>query len=628
MTSSTRRPVLLRALLASACAVALLTGAAPAAPAVAQEAASAVQDLVLDNVTLALGETLITAPKVTVSGTRLSRDDLLAIFRTDSKDPWPARLQRLDAGSLTLPELRVERRAGDKRQVVTYREVTARTVRGGRISELTAAGATLSVEGAPQAGSGSYGRIRAEEVDLTALARLYAEAGNGTSGLLRLYASLVVDTIAFIDERGTTVSIARLAGRDLAGRQTVATWGGAVEALGSADLADSDPAKRARAAGLLADLAESVSVGSLEATGLTVKEVQGEDPLSFSVGRTTYTGGGGAEPGLTLAEIGFGAKEAQGKIGRLSLAGFSLEPTISALRRLAEAPPPAGKEPAKGAAPAPDPQEAELRRLTPVIGTLTLSDLSLDFAQAGVVPGPVASGDPLKAPKLVALPPLRFGLRGGTASFGPPKDGVPTESRLSLTGLTMPASAVEGVPGLGSLALYGYRDLDLDLVADTAWSGDRRELSFKELSLSGKDMGRLHLNALLGGIGPEVFDPDAAVSGFAMLSATAKALDLTLENGGLFERFIDAQAKVLSLKPDELRKEYVTASVIGVPVILGNSAAAKAIGAAMGKFVAKPGTLSISAKAKSGDGLGMVDVSTAPTPAAVLDKLEVNAKAE
>ena len=205
---------------------------------------------------------------------------------------------------------------------------------------------------------------------------------------------------------------------------------------------------------------------------------------------------------------------------------------------------------------------------------------------------------------------------------------MPTESRLALTGLTLPSTAVESVPGLGSLALYGYRDLDLDVVADTAWNEDTRELSFKELSLSGKDMGRLHLNALLGGIGPEVFDPDAAVSGFAMLSATAKALDLTLENGGLFERFIDAQAKVLSLKPDELRKEYVTASVIGVPVILGNSAAAKAIGAAMGKFVAKPGTLSISAKAKSGEGLGMVDVSTAPTPAAVLDKLEVNAKAD
>jgi hypothetical protein len=638
MTSSTRRPVLLRALLASACAVALLAGPAPSAPAAAQEAASAVQDLVLDNVSLAFGDTLVTAPKVTVSGTRLSRDDLLAILKSESKDAkdaskdsWPARLQRLDAGSLTMPELRVERRDGEKRQVVTYRDVAARTIRAGRISELTAAGATLSVEGAPQAGRGSYGRIRAEEVDLTALARLYSEAGSATTPFLRLYASLAVEAIAFIDERGTTVSIARLTGRDLAGRQTPATWRGAVEALGDGGLAEDDRAKRARAAGLLADLAEAVSVGSLEATDLNVKEVKGEDPLSFSIGRMSYAGG--TEAAITLADVGFGAKEAQGKVGRLTLTGFSLEPTITALRRLAKAPAPADASPGKdaapkGAAPAQDPQEAELRRLTPVIGTLTLSDLGLDLAQAAVAPGPVASGDPLKAPKPVALPPLHIGLRGASMSFGPPKDGVPTESRFSLTGLTMPASAVEGVPGLGSLGLYGYRDLDLDATADTAWSEDKRELSFKELSLSGKDMGRLHLNATLGGIGPEVFDPDAAVSGFAMLSATAKALDLTLENGGLFERFIDAQAKVLSLKPDELRKEYVTASVIGVPVILGNSAAAKAIGAAMGKFVAKPGILSISAKAKSGEGLGMVDVSTAPTPAAVLDKLDVSAKAD
>lgn len=633
MTSSTRRPVLLRALLASACAVALLAGPAPSAPAAAQEAASAVQDLVLDNVSLAFGDTLVTAPKVTVSGTRLSRDDLLAILKSESKDAkdaskdsWPARLQRLDAGSLTMPELRVERRDGEKRQVVTYRDVAARTIRAGRISELTAAGATLSVEGAPQAGRGSYGRIRAEEVDLTALARLYSEAGSATTPFLRLYASLAVEAIAFIDERGTTVSIARLTGRDLSGRQTPATWRGAVEALGDGGLAEDDRAKRARAAGLLADLAEAVSVGSLEATDLKVKEVKGEDPLSFSIGRMSYAGG--TEAAITLADVGFGAKEAQGKVGRLTLTGFSLEPTITALRRLAKAPAPADASPGKGAAPAQDPQEAELRRLTPVIGTLTLSDLGLDLAQAAVAPGPIASGDPLKAPKPVALPPLQIGLRGASMSFGPPKDGVPTESRFSLTGLTMPASAVEGVPGLGSLGLYGYRDLDLDATADTAWSEDKRELSFKELSLSGKDMGRLHLNATLGGIGPEVFDPDAAVSGFAMLSATAKALDLTLENGGLFERFIDAQAKVLSLKPDELRKEYVTASVIGVPVILGNSAAAKAIGAAMGKFVAKPGILSISAKAKSGEGLGMVDVSTAPTPAAVLDKLDVSAKAD
>ena len=627
MTLPTRRPVLTRALLAPACAAGLLAAPVPspfALPAAAQEAASAVQDLVIENVTLPFGETSVSAPRVAVSGTRLSKEELLAIFQGDAKENWGTRLQRLDAGSLTMPELRVERR-GDKRQVVTYRDVTARNVHGGRISELTAAGATLSVEGGagqPAKASGSYGKIRAEEVDLTALARLYAEAGTARSGFQRLYASLAAENIAFIDERGTTVSIARLTGRDLAGRQTPATWSGAVESLAGADLSQPDPGKRARAAGLIADLAESVSVGSLEASDIAVKEVKGADPLNFAIGRFAYTGNG-AEAGVSLADVVFGSAEARGKIGRLGLTGFSLEPTIATLRRLAKgAPdkPPNPEKPGEKAAPVPPPtdpaaQEAELRRLTPVIGTLTLSDLNLDLAGQNADPA-------LKAA------PMPIGVRGGSITFAPPKDGVPTASRLSLSGVTLPASAVESVPGLGSLGLYGYRDLDLDVIADTAWNEGTKELSFNEVSLTGKDMGRLRLNATLGGIGPDVFDPDAAVSGFAMLSATAKALDLTLENGGLFDRFITAQAKTLSLKPDELRKEYVTASVIGVPVILGNSAAAKAIGAAMGKFVSKPGTLSISAKAKNGDGLGMVDVSTAPTPAAVLDKLEVNAKAE
>ena len=607
----------MRALLASACAVALLAGGVlgPAAPAAAQEAASAVQDLVLQDVTLTFGDTAVSAAKVTVSGTRLSREDLLAIFNPDAKEPWPARLQRLDAGSLTIPDLRTERRSGPLRQVVTYRDVSARSIHAGRIAELTVAGATFSVEGVADAGpvNGSYGKVRAEEVDLAALARLYTEAGDGRGPFQRLYAAFSVESVAFIDDRGTTVSVARLAGRDFSGRQTPARWGGVMQALNGIDVERADPAQRAQLAGLLADLAESVSVGGLEASGLAVKEVKGPDPLSLSVGRLAYAGNGtsgGAPAGIALEDIAFGSREARGRLGRLSLTGFSLEPTIATLRRMAKAPAPAADKADKGAV-----DEAEWRRLTPVIGTLALSDLGLDLAQ------PPQAADPAAAP-------LHVGLRGGTVSFGPPKDGVPTASRLALSGLTMPAATVEGVPGLGSLGLYGYRDLDLDVVADTAWDEGTRELSFKELSLSGKEMGRLRLNGTLGGIGPEVFDPDAAVSGFAMLSATAKALDLTLENGGLFERFINAQAQVLSLKPDELRKEYVTASVIGVPVILGNSAAAKAIGAAMGKFVAKPGTLSISAKAKSGEGLGMVDVSTAPTPAAVLDKLDVTAKAE
>ncbi|GJE27365.1 hypothetical protein [Methylobacterium organophilum] len=645
MIPSTTRPGLFRrAALASVCVLALQAGLAlSAAPARAQEAATAVQDVEIGPLGFVFGDTTVSAEKVTVSGTRLSKDDLLAILRSDSKEPWTARLRRLDAGSLTIPALRTERSVGGRRQSVIYKDVWAKGVHGGRIAELTASGATLAIEGGGEGetkvpgGTGSYGKIRAEEVDLTALSRLYAEAGDGKGPWLKAYAGFSVDDVAFTDDRGTVVRVAHTAGRDLAGRQIPATWGAALGALTAPDLAEADAARRGKVAGMSADLAEAVSVGSVEATGFSVHETKGEAPIDIAAERLAYAAEG-AEAGTSLSGLTFASGATRGSLAKLSLSGFSLAPTIAALRRIAsdsaQAPKPGAggeaKEAQKGAEAA-EASEADLRRLTPMLGTLTLTGLALEVP-AEEAPAASAAADPLTRGRELAqkkpAEPLRIGLRGGTLSFGPPKDGVPAESRIALTGLTLPASAVSGVPGLGSLGFYGYRDLDLDLGADTAWDEPSKELKLSGVTLSGKDMGRLRIDATLGGIGPEVFDPDAAVSGFAMLSATAKALDLTLENGGLFDRFITAQAKHLSLKPDELRKEYVTASVIGVPVILGNSAAAKAIGAAMGKFVTKPGTLSISAKAKNGAGLGVVDFSTAPTPAAVLDKLEVNAKAE
>ncbi|GEO99458.1 hypothetical protein GCM10007887_16010 [Methylobacterium haplocladii] len=615
-----------RAVLVSACSLAVLSALPAAAPVRAQEAASAVQDVALQDVVLTIGGTRFTAPRMTASGTRLSKDDLIAIFRADGKEPWATRLARLDAGSLAIPELRVEQTTGGMRQAVVYRDVVARGVHGGRIAELTSAGAAVTVagtvEGKAANGDGSYGKIRAEDVDLAAMARLSSEPGDGKGPFQRLYAAFSLETMAFTDEHGTRVSLARLSGRDFSGRQVPATWTGALDAFKALDFDGEDAAARAKAAGNAADLIEAVSIGSLEATGLRVQDTQGDKPVDLAIGRFAYAATG-TDAGLSLDDISFSGTGTRSTIAKLSLSGTSLAPTIATLRRLAK--------------PTEASTEADMRRLTPVIGTVTLSGLSLDVPADGARAGrerpagatkpalPTPSTDPLATP---ASGTLHVGLRDATMTFGPPKDGVPTASRLSLSGLTMPSSAVAGLPGLGSLGLYGYRDLDLNVVADSAWNEGAKELALREVSVSGKDMGTLHINATLGGIGPEIFDPDAASSGLAMLSATAKTVDLKLENGGLYERFIEAQSKSLSLKPDELRKEYVTACLIGIPVILGNSPAAKTIGAAMGKFAAKPGTLSISARAKSDGGLGVADFSTAGSPGAVLDKLEVNAKAE
>ncbi|KQP41477.1 hypothetical protein ASF49_17050 [Methylobacterium sp. Leaf104] len=604
MTCSKGRPLLAWATGASACVLVLLGAGGALQPGVAQaqEAASAVQDVTLQDVTLTFGDTVLKAPRLTASGTRLSKDELTALLKPGPGESWASRLVRLDAASLAMPELRVERTgAAGATPVVTYRDVVARDVRAGRVAELTAAGASILLEGGPQKGTGTYGRMRATDLDLTVLARLYGEPGDGKSALQRIYATFAVDDIAYVDARGTAVKIARIEGRDLSGRQIPATWTGALQAFTAVDYERLAPPERSRLMSLGADLAEAVSVGSLEATGLSVQEAKPRDAFSLGIARLGMTGAG-----LLLEDIAFaGVDGAKARLARLSLDGFSLGPTVAALRKLSALTAP--------------PSDSELRLLTPAFGTLALKDLSLDLPAEAKAP---------RDPADKAVPgPTHVGLRDGSMNFAPPRDGVPTAGRLSLSGLTLPASAVAGVPGLGSLGLYGYSDLDLALVADTSWDEAARELKLGEVSVSGKDMGSLRINGMIGGIGPEVFNPDMAVSSFAMLSATAKALDLTIENTGLFDRFIAAQSKVLSLKPEELKQEYVTASVFGVPAILGNSVGAKAIGAAMGQFVTKPGTLSVSLRPKNAAGIGMLEFSAAPTPAALFDRLEVNAKA-
>jgi hypothetical protein len=641
----------LRSVLAVTCAVVCLgVGAAPG-PLAAQEGAAAVQDVTITDVMLPLGGTLLRAPKLTASGTRLSKDDLAAILKPDSTVPWEARLARLDAGSLTIPVLSSEHAGpGDDRQTVTYRDVVARDVKAGRVGELTAAGATVSAVTGPNRGYGTYGRVRATDLDLAALNRLYTVPGDGKGPVQRVYGTIQVSDVTYSDARGTTVKIAQLNGRDLGGRQIPDGWNGAFEIVAAGFQGPND---RRTFAASAADLIEATALGSLDMKGLSVSNTDPQGPVLFEIDRATYAAAG-AETGTILENMTVSRGSLRAHLGRLALANVSLAPTVESLRKAA-----AGSENRPGFS------DAEMRSLTPELGGLTLTDLSIDLpldvepqkavpqearpAPRGPAPGKPGLAKPsdgkaadskpadVKVPDAKPADPLtltiaptptrRVALREAALSFGPPQDGVPTASRLALTGLSLPADLVAGAPIIGALPAYGYRDLDLDVVADAALDGKARDLSLREVTVTGREIGTVRLTGTLGGIGPELFNGSLPATTMLMFSGSAKSLDLTIENAGLFERFLTAQSKDLSLKPDELRREYVTASLLGVPVILGNTATAKGIGAAMGQFVMKPGKLVLHAKSKEPAGIGFIDIGAARSPAALLDRLDVDAKA-
>jgi hypothetical protein len=69
----------------------------------------------------------------------------------------------------------------------------------------------------------------------------------------------------------------------------------------------------------------------------------------------------------------------------------------------------------------------------------------------------------------------------------------------------------------------------------------------------------------------------------------------------------------------------VAGAAVGIPAMMGNSPASKAIGNAVAKFLADPKTLRISARSR--DGLGASDLMMLSDPLALLDKVEISASA-
>jgi hypothetical protein len=223
---------------------------------------------------------------------------------------------------------------------------------------------------------------------------------------------------------------------------------------------------------------------------------------------------------------------------------------------------------------------------------------------------------------------IRFAVKDIEVTADRPVNGIPTNLRLAVDNVTFEVPSNASEEGLKDLAALGYRNVDLSWATAASWNEPGSELVVREVSVRGAEMGAFTLRGVLGNVGRDVFNPDSALALVALVGATAKSVDVTVENRGLFERVIAREARRTKGTADKLRREYGMAAAIGVPTILGNSASAKAIGQAMARFIAKPGRLSLTARTKDGGGLGVADLALLDQPAAILDRLEVTATAE
>lgn len=569
-------------------------------------AAKAQTESVVQNVRFGSDTMSYEAPRVIVRGSALSQAELSRLLDPAAAEPWSERLARLDAQEIVAPEVIATIRLPRIDQRTTYRDVSLKNVRGGRIASITAAGG--SMEGTQQGRkvTSTNGPLSMQDVDAGAALALLSPATGPAGPLRQIYGGFTMEAVRVSDSAGITTQVGRMSGSGFSARPTALGWTGTIEALGAAETAKDDPAALRRSMDALAELFEAFAIGTVEASDISMKgHVEKDDvDLDVKIGKAGFTGaaaGRGAE--MKVENVDISAAGMHIRYGALAFGGLDAKALTETFRELAANPD--------------NPGPAVLRRLLPVISSIRLDDLDVQMP-------PGEAGSPAPAGEQ----PARFSLGRFEIAAEKPINGIPTDLRFVVRNVGGPLSPTSDQAGIAMLAQLGYDRIDGSFGLNLGWNEPGQELVVRDISVDGKDMGTATLRGVIGRVSREVFNPDTAVASVALLSAAAKSIDLVIEDRGLFERVVAREAKRQKRAPEDVRREYAMAASVGIPAVLGSGPAAKALAQAVGRFVAKPGKLTIQARARQPGGFGLADYMANPTPAGVLEAIDLTASAE
>lgn len=175
------------------------------------------------------------------------------------------------------------------------------------------------------------------------------------------------------------------------------------------------------------------------------------------------------------------------------------------------------------------------------------------------------------------------------------------------------------------LASIGYDRLELGLTMDASYDPATRALSLTEYKLEGASSGALSVSATLGNVDPGAFTGDQLARVAAMMNANVSGLDVRWTEGGLFDKALAWYATSQRKSVAAARKEWLMATMM-LPVLAGGDPAAMRLTEAMGAFIRKPGTFSLSLRSR-GTPLGLADFMRLSDPSFLLSRVEVMAVA-
>lgn len=543
------------------------------------------------DVTIVHGATTYTIKRIDVAGTTLTNADLAALLDPHSPDTLAARLQKISADSITIPEIVTDNKTPGSEVHGTLSGVALTKVAQGRIGTASIASSTYTGTGANQGDMAKTGAVVASGLDLALLDRMINTTRADESEPLKPLADAVTinDILVTNHEKKTAIAIASIAEKGLKARplrSDLATLSKATD--GKALIDKTDDGERSKAA--FDDIASSFDIGTFAMDRVDVTDSGEKGPSKLSVGSMGFEDYHARHlAAFRIRDLGFDQPSVKFGFATLDLANV-LVPVLAK----------AGGGQGNGL-----PNEG-----IPSIAKVDVSQIRVD-AQT---PQDDGSSSTVKF-KLAHL---------GSAS-DQSFDHLPTQGMLTVDNLTFDIPPSEGA-GAKELIAMGYKHLDISGAIATTYDKKQETLSVQKFLLSGVGMGELNLALDLVNVGKGILSSNPAVAKASALAMLLKRVDLKINNSGLVEKLLAYKAEQDGKKVEEERDAAIDLFSVTLPESLGNGPGIKAVGTALAKFIAEPRTLHINAASK--DGIGASDLGLISSPDELLSRVDIKAEAD
>lgn len=598
--------LLATALCAAAPASAEPGDAAPLAPAVSPpdpgQPAAGRASFALGDLTFRQGDRIVRVARIEFEGATLPQADMQHLLDPASDEPVAARLGRLSADRVRVPEMRVEQVLDGQPQITIYRDLVLEGLVGGKIARTVAGGGTFTAGQDDSRTTGTFQRVEVAELDLALIMALASATDASASG--QVFASVALDKLEASDATGGTAGLAALR---LGALRAHAPQGGFAAAYATATATDTVPDKAAeeeqsrRSGEAALGLLGSAEIESFELTAL---ELAAKDSPTSRIASLAYGPDGGGHDRIRLLGLSAGSDDGRVSVGEATSEGLDIKRTVLALVEV-------------GSRGSPAAVRAAAAGLKPVSGRFHV-------AQMAVTIGAATAARPGRTGKKAAAlgePDVSIGSIDLVADYK--ADGAHS-GRFTLADIVVPLRK-DGV--FGTLADLGYDRFTGGIAIANSYAPDRQEVRIDEFSLNAPGMGSVALTMRLDHVGPDAFRGDRLAAMEALTKASLRSATADIRDGGLVRRLLTLEAKRRHRPEAAIRREYETQAGLALPLMLGGSPAADLVGAAAARFLAKPGHLAIRLTPKGETGPSLAEFN-ANQPDEIIAKLNVEATTE